>query len=265
MLDNAKYAKMLPKDVRELVRREEITWESCGMCEGYAQGNLAILPKEYAFDFLLFAQRNPKPCPIIDVTELGSKEFKFVAPGSDVTTDLARYRVWVNGELVDDVHNIKKYWRDDLVAFLIGCSNSFEPTLFEAGIRMRYLEEGKRKPVYISNIPLKPAGPFGGPMIVSMIPVRNDLVSKAVTITSRFPNVHGVPVHIGYPEKIGIMDLNKPDFGDPVDVEPNETPVFWACGVTPQSAIRTAKPSFAITHDSGHLLITDVKLTHLCE
>ncbi len=265
MLDNSKYTNMSPQEVRMAIRREEVTWESFGMSAGYSQGNLVVLPKEYAFDFMLFANRNPKSCPVIDVTEIGGKEFKTAAPGSDYTTDLAKYSVWENGKLVGNFNNVKDFWREDLVAFLLGCGISFEPSLAESGIPLRHMEEGKSKPLYITNIPAQPAGMFHGPTVVSMIPIPDALIPKTVTMTSRFPKAHGAPIHIGHPERIGIKDLSKPDYGEAVTIKENETPVFWACGVTPQNAIMNAKPSFAITHAVSHMFVTDIKLSDLCE
>ena len=265
MLDNSKYANMTPQEVRMAIRREENTWETFGMCAGYSQANLVVLPQKYAFDFMLFANRNPKSCPIIDVTEVGGKEFKGVAPGSDYTTDLAQYSVWEKGELVGNYNNVKDFWREDLVAFLLGCGISCEAALAEVGVPLRHMEEKKRKALYISNIPSVPAGIFHGPTVVSMLPIPDDMISQTVTITSRYPKAHGTPIHIGHPERIGIKDINKPDYGDALTIKDNETPVFWACGVTPQNAIMQAKPDFAITHAVSCMFITDIKLTDLCE
>ena len=256
------YAKYSPAEVRRLIRTGEITGQTSGMCEGYAQANLIALPKEYAYDFLLFAQRNPKPCPVLEVTDAGSRALHRIAD-ADVATDIPRYRIFKDGVLVDEVTDASAYWRDDLVSFLIGCSFSFESELLEAGVSVRHIEENRNVPMYLTNIPCDPAGQMHGNMVVSMRPLPPDQIVRAVTATAAMPRVHGAPVHIGNPVGIGIADLAKPDFGDSVTINPGETPVFWACGVTPQAIVMAAKPSFAISHAPGHMLITDVKNTML--
>jgi uncharacterized protein YcsI (UPF0317 family) len=220
---------------------------------------MIILPKDWAYDFLLFAARNPKPCPILDVTETGDPEPKLIAPGADVRTDLPRYRVWENGELADEPTDIMPRWRDDLTAFMIGCSFSFESALLDAGIRIRHIDEGVNVPMYITNIRCLPAGRFSGNLVTSMRPIPHDMVVRASTCTARFPAVHGAPLHIGDPSIIGIKDIDKPDFGDAVTIKQGEIPVFWACGVTPQVAVMSSKPPFAITHAPGHMFIADKK------
>ncbi|AVX21752.1 Uncharacterized protein YcsI, UPF0317 family [Carboxydocella sporoproducens DSM 16521] len=247
-----------PEEVRGAIRKGEINRPTAGMCAGYAQANLAVLPKDLAFEFLLFCQRNPKPCPVLDVTEVGSFEPVLTAPGADLRTDIPKYRIYKYGQLVDETSDILNYWREDLVAFLLGCSFTFESGLLQGGIPVRHIEEGRNVPMYITNIPCKPAGRFSGPMVVSMRPIPYQQVVKAVQITSRYPAVHGAPVHIGDPVLIGIKDLDKPDFGDPVTIKPGEVPVFWACGVTPQAVAMQSKPPFMITHAPGHMFITDV-------
>lgn len=253
------YAKMSPQEVRALIRSEQIVRPTAGMAEGYTQANLAILPKELAFDFLLFCQRNPKPCPLLDVTEVGSSIPKLVAPDSDIATDIPKYRIYKKGELVDEPLNLKKYWRDDLVAFLLGCSFSFETALLAADVPVRHIEENCNVPMYITNRECISAGAFSGPTVVSMRPIPQSLVVKAVQVTSRFPAVHGAPLQIGSPETLGIKDIQKPDFGDSVTIRPGEVPVFWACGVTPQAVAMKVKPEFMITHAPGHMFITNKK------
>jgi uncharacterized protein YcsI (UPF0317 family) len=218
---------------------------------------MIILPKDWAYDFLLYATRNPKPCPILDVTEMGDPEPKLIAPGADVRTDLPKYRIWKNGKLVGEPSDIKSEWRDDLVAFMIGCSFSFESALLDAGIGIRHIEENVNVPMYLTNVPCKPAGRFSGNTVMSMRPVPHSQVVKAVTCTARFPSVHGAPMHIGDPSAIGIKDISRPDFGDAVTIKNGEIPVFWACGVTPQAAVMQSKPPFAITHAPGHMFIAD--------
>lgn len=253
------YVNAKPWEVRKLIREGKITVPTSGMCAGYAQANLAILPKELAYDFLLFTQRNPKPCPILEVSDVGSRELKYIAKNCDIATDFPKYRVYEKGELKGEYTSVEDFWRDDLVSFLIGCSFSFESELIEAGIEMRHNTMGCNVPMYITNIETVPAGIFHGPMTVSMRPIPYDQIVCAVTVSGTMPQVHGTPVHIGDPAAIGIKDINKPDFGDPVEIKDGEVPVFWACGVTPQSVLMNVKPEFVITHSPGHMLITDVK------
>jgi uncharacterized protein YcsI (UPF0317 family) len=250
-------ASISPAEARHLVRTGAFTSNTAGLALGHVQGNLAILPKALADDFLRFAVLNPKPCPIIGMSEPGVPAIPSLGIDLDIRTDIPRYRVWKNGELVDEPRNILSWWRDDLVAFVIGCSFSFEEALIAAGIPMRHMDCGCNVTMYRTNIPCTPAGPFAGPMVVSMRPMTPANAIKAIQITGRFPAVHGAPVHIGMPEQIGIADLMKPDYGDPVEIKDGEIPVFWACGVTPQSVIAAAKPEFAITHAPGYMLVTD--------
>lgn len=253
------YSQMTPQKLRSMMRKGLLAQPTAGMAEGYVQANLAIVPKDLAFDFLLFAQRNPKPCPILDVTDPGSVEPARVAPGADLRYDVPKYRVYKAGKLVEEVVNLEKYWRSDLVAFLLGCSFTFETAMIRAGIPIRHIEEGCNVPMYITNIACKPAGIFNGPMVVSMRPIPQQQVVRAVQVTSRFPAVHGAPIHIGEPGAIGIHDINRPDFGDRVTIKPGEVPVFWACGVTPQAVAMTVKPEIMITHAPGHMFLCDIR------
>jgi uncharacterized protein YcsI (UPF0317 family) len=250
-------------DVRLACRRGELKSPTPGLALGYVQANLVVLPKDWAFDFLLFCQRNPKPCPLLDVTDPGDAEPKAVAPGADLRTDLPAYRIWRDGLLEGETDNVVRYWRDDLVSFIIGCSFTFENALLAAGVPVRHIEEGVNVPMYRTNIPCKPAGRFSGPLVVSMRPLSPADAVKATKICSRFPRAHGAPVHFGNPAAIGIRDISRPDFGDPVRIKDGEIPVFWACGVTPQAALMEAKPPFAITHKPGHMFLTDLRDTDL--
>lgn len=225
---------------------------------GYAQANLVILPGKYAFDFLLFCQRNPKPCPLLEVLESGVHRTSFLSSDADIRTDIPRYNIYRRGRLEDTVKEISDIWKSDFVTFLLGCSFSFEEALLRAKISVRHIEENKNVPMFISSIACKSAGVFHGPMVVTMRPIPSDKVSQAVQITSRYVSVHGAPVHIGDPLKIGIRDLKKPDFGDPVTIKKDEIPVFWACGVTPQAVMMKAKPDLCITHTPGHMFISDL-------
>jgi len=251
-------ASMSAKEVRSLIRQNKLVKPTSGMALGYTQANLAVLPKDLAYDFLLFAQRNPKPCPILDVTEVGSPEPKTVAPGADLRYDIPKYRVYKKGKLHEEVTDLEKYWTDDMVAFLLGCSFTFETPMLKNGIPVRHIEEKCNVPMYITNIECKPAGIFSGPMVVSMRPIPESQVVRAVQVTSRFPAVHGAPVHIGSPSSIGIKDIHKPSFGDAVTINPGEVPVFWACGVTPQAVAMKIKPELMITHAPGYMFICDI-------
>lgn len=251
-------SSLSPAELRGLMRSGQLARPTAGLARGYVQANLVVVPRELAFEFLLFAQRNPRPCPVLDVTDPGSPVPGLIAPGADLRYDLPKYRVYRSGKLVDEVTDIASYWSDDLVAFLLGCSFTFEEALLSAGVPVRHIEEDRNVPMYNTNIPLTPAGRFHGFMVVSMRPVPSGKVVKAVQVTSRFPAVHGAPVHIGDPQKIGIPDLNRPDYGEPVTVHPGEVPVFWACGVTPQAVAMTAKPEFMITHSPGYMFISDL-------
>jgi uncharacterized protein YcsI (UPF0317 family) len=249
--------------VRRACRTGELAGPTPGLALGFVHANLVVVPRDLAFDFLLFCQRNPKPCPLLDVTEPGDPEPRGVAPGADLRTDLPAYRVYRRGELVDEPADVRRYWRDDLVAFLIGCSFTFEGALLQAGVPVRHVEQQCNVPMYRTNLACRPAGAFHGPLVVSMRPLTPAQAVRATTICARFPRAHGTPVHIGAPEAIGVRDLQRPDFGDAVEVRDGEVPVFWACGVTPQAVVMQAKPEFAITHRPGHMFLTDLKDTDL--
>ncbi|KQP03885.1 hypothetical protein ASF45_15330 [Pseudorhodoferax sp. Leaf265] len=231
---------------------------TAGMAPGHVQANLAILPRAQADDFLRFCQRNPKPCPLLAVGEPGDPLLPTLGEGLDLRSDLPRYRIWHDGVLVEEVDDITALWRDDLVGFAIGCSFSFEEALLEAGVPLRHVAEGRNVAMYRTSLPTQPAGQLHGPLVVSMRPMKALDAIRAVQVTSRFPQVHGAPVHIGDPALIGIDDLARPDFGDPVAVADDELPVFWACGVTPQSVVMAARPAFCITHAPGCMLVTDL-------
>lgn len=249
--------------VRSIIRQGRWTTQTSGLANGHVQGNVVILPAAEAGDFLRYCQRNPKPCPVLAVSEPGQAELPSLGADIDICTDLPRYRVWRHGELVDEPTDISALWRKDMVTFVLGCSFSFEQALQEAGLRIKHIDQGRNVPMYRTNTATEPAGPFHGPMVVTMRPFKAADAIRAVQITSRFPDVHGAPVHIGDPAQIGIADLAHPDYGDAVEVLPDEIPVFWACGVTPQAAIMQARPEFCITHAPGAMLITDLLNHHL--
>lgn len=249
----------LPSRDARLAYRSGKIGVTAGVAPGYVQGNLAIVPEEFASSFHRFCQLNPKPCPIIGMSEVGDPRIPALGIDLDIRTDLPRYRVWRAGELAAEPTDIMTHWRDDLVAFVIGCSFSFEEALIADGLKIRHIEEKRNVPMYRTNVPCASAGPFAGPLVVSMRPFKPADAIRAIQITTRFPAVHGAPVHIGKPELIGIKDIAKPDYGDAVSIQPDELPVFWACGVTPQSVILQSRPAFAITHAPGFMLVTDVR------
>jgi uncharacterized protein YcsI (UPF0317 family) len=245
--------------VRHAARAGRLTSHTAALAPGFVQGNLAILPAALAGDFLRFCQRNPKPCPVLGIGEPGDPRIPALGEDLDIRTDLPRYRVWRHGELVAEPTDIGDVWRDDLVAFVIGCSFTFEHALMAEGIPLRHVERGCNVAMWRTSIACVPAGAFSGPMVASMRPFTPADAIRAIQITTRFPGVHGAPVHIGHPGLIGIEDLSRPHYGDAVDVLPDELPVFWACGVTPQAAIAACKPEFAITHAPGSMLVTDLR------
>jgi uncharacterized protein YcsI (UPF0317 family) len=247
-----------PREIRAEIRAGRISGVTAGMGAGYVQANLAVLPKGQAYEFLLFCQRNPRPCPLIEVTDVGSPEPIGVAPGADLRTDIPRYRIYRNGELADETPDATAYWREDLVAFLLGCSFTFEWALLEAGIPLRHIEHGRNVAMWRTSIPCRPAGIFHGQMVVSMRPIPASLAARAATASARFPGAHGAPIHVGDPSAIGIRDLERPEWGDAQQFEPGDIPVFWACGVTPQSVALAAKTPFMITHSPGHMFLTDL-------
>ena len=254
---------MNPQEVRQRIRKGEITGHTSGLAPGCVQGNVAILPQALASDFLRFCQLNPKPCPVLAVGAPGDPALPALGADIDMRSDVPRYRVFRDGALVEEPTDIRHLWRDDLVTFILGCSFSFEWALLEDGLTMHHMTQGKNVPMFRTSIPTAPAGPFHGPLVVSMRSFKPADAIRAVQITSRFPGVHGAPVHIGLPEQIGIRDLSKPDWGDAVEVPADELPLFWACGVTPQAVVAAIKPDFCITHSPGSMLVTDLKNSQL--
>jgi uncharacterized protein YcsI (UPF0317 family) len=245
-------------EARHRFRAGALAAHTSGLADDLVQANLVVLPRDWAADFLLFCQRNPRPCPVLAVGDAGSPALPTLAADLDLRTDLPRYRVWRHGELVEECADVRALWRDDLVSFAIGCSFSFEWAMRAEGIPIRHVALGRNVPMYRTNVATQEAGPFGGPMVMSMRPMTAAHAIRAVQITSRFPAVHGAPVHLGDPAQVGIADLSAPDYGDPVPVHAGEIPVFWACGVTPQAALKRARPPLCITHAPGAMLITDL-------
>ncbi|GAA1387717.1 putative hydro-lyase [Pseudonocardia kongjuensis] len=247
---------LTPAQARERFR-DGVVASTSGWCAGWTQANLIAVPREYAWDVLLFAQRNPKPCPVLDVLEPG--DLAGALFDGDIRTDLPGYRVYVDGELTEQPTDVREHWRDDLVAFLIGCSFTFENALLTEGVPVRHMAQGSTVPMYRTTRRCRPAGRMSGPLVVSMRPVPAALVDTAVAVTARYPDVHGAPVHVGDPAALGIADLDRPDHGDPVRMTGDDVPVFWACGVTPQAAVLESRLPLAITHEPGHMLVTDVR------
>lgn len=244
--------------LRELIRNKEWTIPTTGASPGIVQANLVMLPREEAFNFLLFCVRNPKPCPVLDVLEPGEVE-PAIAQGADLRTDLPKYRIFRDGQLEAEAEDVLDVFHEDMVSFLLGCSFSFENALLAAGLPVRNIEEDKNVSMYITNRLCRPAGPFSAPLVVSMRPMTPEEAVRAVQVTTRFHLTHGAPVHLGSPEKIGIKDLDKPDFGDPVAIRPDEIPIFWACGVTSMLAATSAPLPLVITHSPGHMFVSDLK------
>lgn len=251
-------ARLTSEEARALMRRGGWRRPTAGMAAGYVQANLVVLPQTVAEDFHRFCTANPRPCPLLDVTEPGSPEPRRVAPGADLRVDIPRYRVYRDGAFVEEIPDLLDLWRPDLVAFLLGCSFTFETALQRAGVPLRHLELGCNVPMYRTNRACAPSGLFRGPLVVSMRPIPEALVEQAVHVTERFPHAHGGPVHIGDPDALGIVDLARPDYGDAVPVYSGEVPVFWACGVAPQAAAEAARIPLMITHAPGHMFITDL-------
>lgn len=247
-----------PEALRQAARSGQFKQPTAGHAPGYLQANLMIVPQAQAFDFLLFCQRNPKPCPLIEVLDPGSVE-PACARGANIATDVPGYRIYRDGEFVQELDDISAIWRQDFVSFLIGCSFSFEAAVAEAGIALRHVVQGRNVAMYRTNLPCVPCGPFSGEMVVSMRPIKSRDVAKVVEISGRFPLAHGAPVHIGNPSAIGIADLAKPDYGDAVSIMEDEVPVFWACGVTPQWVAQRSRLSLCITHAPGKMFVTDLK------
>jgi uncharacterized protein YcsI (UPF0317 family) len=254
-----------PAEIRRAIRAGKHRRNTAGIAPGYVQGNVCILPQEYADDFREFCERNPKPCPLLAVSEPGEPRLPTLGEDLDIRTDVPAYRIFRDGKQERDVSSLRELWRDDLVTFVLGCSFSFEEALMQAGLSLRYVEQGRNVPMFRTSVDTVPAGRFRGKLVVSMRPFKPADAIRAIEITSRYPRVHGSPVHIGLPEAIGIENLAEPWAGDPTEVRADELPVFWACGITPQSVVLDARPSLCITHSPGHMLITDLTNDSLAE
>ena len=245
------------QQARESIRSGEHSGPTGGMAPGFVQTNLVVLPQEYAFDFLKFCVRNPRPCPVLEITDAGSPSPSVMAPGADLRTDVPKYRIFENGELVDEPTDIESYWRGDLVSFLLGCSFTFETALLAAGLSLAHLDQGRNVPMYVTGRECVASGPFAGPMVVSMRPYRAEEIPLAVTVSGRYPTMHGAPIHVGDPDSLGIKAIDEPEFGDAISIGEEQIPAFWACGVTPQAVAMQARPPFMITHSPGHMFVTN--------
>jgi uncharacterized protein YcsI (UPF0317 family) len=254
-----------PREVRRAIRARRHTGHTAGLAPGRVQGNLCILPREYAQEFRAFCERNPKPCPLLAMSRPGDPRLPELGEDLDIRTDVPRYRLFKDGQLVGELDDLHSCWRDDLVTFVLGCSFSFEEALMQAGLPLRYVEQGRNVPMYRTSLDTVPAGRFRGKLVVSMRPFKPADAIRAIEITSRYPRVHGSPVHFGRPDLIGIEALSRPWVGDPTEVRDDEVPLFWACGVTPQSVVLDAKPSLCITHAPGHMLVTDLENASLAD
>ena len=260
-LESVSHADLLASSatqVRAAIRTGAYTGHTAGLAAGKLQCNLAILPEQAALDFLRFCQRNPKPCPIVGVSDTGDPGLPTLGRDIDIRTDVSKYRVFRDGQFAKEVTNITDHWRNDMVTVALGCSFTFENALLRDGIPVRHIESGKNVPMYRSNIDLVPAGVFHGKMVVTMRPIPKDMVARAKEISGRFPHAHGAPLYEGDPNGIGISDLAHPDWGDAVEINEGEVPVYWACGVTPQNVLLDAGLPLCITHSPGHMLIADV-------
>ena len=262
--DITPYMYKSPAEVRAAIRAGEIDFPTAGMCRGYAQANLIILPPEYAADFEEFAKLNPFPCPVLEVIKGEQPLTHAMGEGGNICSDIPRYRIYRDGVWDGkEITDVTEYWKEGYVGFLIGCSFSFEEALMAAGIEVRHIATGRNVPMYKTNIQTVKAGPFEGPMVCSMRPMTPENAQKAYDITVKMPNVHGAPVHMGDAAEVGVADVMQPDYGEAVDIYEGEIPVFWPCGVTPQAAVENAKPTIAITHAPGHMFITDILNTEL--
>ncbi|MEZ5556683.1 putative hydro-lyase [Haliea sp.] len=256
-------SSLTPAALRRRIRAGEHTGNTSGCAPGFVQCNIVILPQEWAHDFLRFCQANPKPCPLLAVSAAAGDTALPLLGDIDIRSDVPRYRVFRNGAFEEERADLHALWQPDLVTFALGCSFSFEEALLADGLDVRNVSEGVNVPMYRSSLPCTAAGPFAGNMVVSMRPMRAADAIRAIQICTRFPAVHGAPVHLGDPSLIGIADLHHPDYGDAVTIAEDELPVFWACGVTPQVALEQAKPPLAITHSPGCMLVTDLRNSQL--
>lgn len=249
---------MNPKELRSQIAEGKFNQSTAGFCKGYVQANMVILPKESADVFEKFAKENHKAIPVLEIVK-SSHYSTYLANKANLLEELPSYNIFKNGELINTVQDINEYYNEDLVFFLIGCSFTFENSLINNGMPLRHIEKEKNVAMYNTNIKLNTVGAFEGEMVVSMRPIKKHKVADACVVTSHYPNMHGSPIHIGYPQMIGIKDINNPDYGDSIEIKDDEIPVFWPCGVTPENVLKKIKLPFAITHKPGHMFVSDKK------
>jgi len=249
---------MTPPELRRAARNGKFSRSTSGLCQEHVHANLIAVPQIHAGAFRRFCERNPKACPLVEEVRAGEREPR-CAPGADLSTDLPRYRIFREGALTEEPTDVSSLWRDDLVSFLLGCSFNFERALADAGVPIRHQEENRVVPMFVTNHECRPAGVFSGPLVVSMRPVQTSRVADVRALTARFSGSHGEPVAVGEPESLGIVDLSRPDYGDPVTIRSDEVPVFWACGVTPQALVGRARMDLCVTHAPGHMFVTDLR------
>jgi len=247
--------------LRAAIRAGQYTGHTAGLGRGYLQANVVILPATLALDFMRFCQRNPKPCPLVGVSDTGDPMMHTLGRDIDIRSDVPAYNIYRHGRLERSAPDIADLWTGDMVAFALGCSFTFEHALMQAGLPLWHVENDTTVPMFRTDIACVSAGPFSARMVVSMRAIDGRRVDEAVALSRRYPLAHGAPVHVGDPAEIGIHDLTRPDWGDPAPVGADQVPVFWACGVTPQVAIEAAAPLLCITHKPGHMLITDIPET----
>lgn len=249
-----------PAALRSAIRQGGFRGTTAGLLPGFIQANLVVLPVSWAAEFIEFCIRNPRPCPLLDLTDPGSAEPRRIAPGADLRTDVPGYRVYTDGAF-HDRDDLVSGWLSDSVGFLLGCSFTFERALQAARVPLRHVEQGTTVPMYRTSLACIPTARLAGPMVVSMRPIPRHLVEQAAEISARYPGSHGAPVHAGDPTDIGIHDIARPDYGDPVEIRRDEVPVFWACGVTPQAVLERSGVETFAAHAPGRMFVGDAPET----
>ena len=247
--------------VRKAIRSGAYRDHTAGLATGYLQANLVIIEDVHALDFMRYCQRNPKPCPVVGVSDTGNPMMITLGRDIDIRMDVPSYNIYRHGQLTDNCSEITNLWQDNMVAFALGCSFTFEHAILRAGLSLWHVKNNRTVPMFKTTIETVKAGPFSGPMVVSMRVIAASRLDEVKAISAQFPLAHGGPVHWGDPAAIGITDITAPEWGDPTPVRDGEVPVFWACGVTPQAAIMRAGLPLCITHKPGQMLITDISDT----
>ena len=249
-----------PGSVRRAIRTGVFRQFTNHVAPGFVQGNLVIVPAAHAEDFAAYCAGNAQALPILGRSLPGVPHVPALAGDMDLRTDVGSYMVFRDGTLVATPERIVDIWRDDLVAFVLGCSFSFEALLRAHGVRLRHLEEGNVSAMYVTNMDTTPVGAFGGKLVVSMRALSPPDAITATIVSARYPQFHGRPVWIGEPAGIGV-DLDHSYGGHGLTtLEPGELPVFWACGATGQIAALGAGLPLCITHNKAHMVVTDLPL-----